>query len=185
MIFLLTTIVYIYNVCLMKNKKLKILFVCHGNICRSPAAQGTLEKLIKDKHLQHLIEVDSAGTSSYHIGEKPNVNTRKAAAEYGIEINHLARQFSIKDFDEFDYIFAMDHYNYEDILRIAKKPEHKKKVKLFREFDPDISSENFIPDVPDPYYGDYSGFQEVQKIVLRTAENLLSYLIQQELNLKK
>lgn len=168
----------------MKNKKLKILFVCHGNICRSPAAQGTLEKLIKDKNLQHLIEVDSAGTSSYHVGEKPHKFTRKAAEEHNIEIHHIARQFTTRDFDEFDYIFAMDHYNYEDILRMAKTQEHRKKVKLFREFDPAVLNENYIPDVPDPYYGDYSGFQEVQKIILRTAENLLSYLIQQELNLK-
>lgn len=168
----------------MNHKKLRILFVCHGNICRSPAAQGTLEKLIKDKNLQHLIEVDSAGTSSYHVGEKPNLYTRKAAAQFNIEINHIARQFTVKDFDEFDYIFAMDHYNYEDIYRLAKTSEHRKKIKLFREFDPTVTNKSYIPDVPDPYYGDYNGFLEVQKIVLRTAENLLSYLIQEELNLK-
>ncbi|GIX41414.1 MAG: protein-tyrosine-phosphatase [Leptospiraceae bacterium] len=169
----------------MEKKKVKILFVCHGNICRSPAAQGTLEKLIKDKGLENYIEVDSAGTSSYHVGEKPHAYTRKAAEEYGITINHIARQFKPEDFDTFDYIFAMDHYNYEDILRLAKKPEHQKKVHLFREFDPAITDKNHIPDVPDPYYGGYNGFQEVQKIILRTAENLLNYIIENDLKVKK
>jgi len=169
----------------MDKKKIRILFVCHGNICRSPAAQGTLEKIIKDKGLEDKIEVDSAGTSSYHVGEKPHPFTRKAAEEYGIHINHIARQFSSEDFEHFDYIFAMDHYNYEDILKLAKNPEHKKKVHLFRKFDPTIKNTNSIPDVPDPYYGGYNGFQEVQKIILRTAENLLNSLIQNEVKLKK
>jgi protein-tyrosine phosphatase len=163
---------------LMDKKKIKVIFVCHGNICRSPAAEGTLKKLIRDRGLENLIEVDSAGTSSYHVGEKPHTYTRKAAEEYNITLDHIARQFQPQDFDRFDIIFAMDHYNYEDILRLAKTQEHRKKVHLFREFDPLIKDKNQIPDVPDPYYGGYSGFQEVQKIVLRTAENILNYLVE-------
>lgn len=164
-------------------EKIKVLFVCHGNICRSPAAQGTFEKLIRDRNLEEYFYVDSAGVSSYHIGENPHPLTRKAAEEKGIVLNHTARKFTKKDLEYFDFIFAMDRYNYEDIMSYITNSEHKKKVFLFREFDPEINPNQTFPDVPDPYYGGYEGFREVQKIILRTAENLLNFLIETKLKL--
>ncbi len=168
----------------MNKNKIKVLFVCHGNICRSPAAQGTFEKLILDRNLNEYFIVDSAGTSSYHIGEEPHPLTKKAALEFGIKLNHIARQFTKEDEKEFDYIFAMDRYNLQDIRRITENSNYQKKIFLFRKFDPEINN-NQIPDVPDPYYGGYNGFLEVQKIILRTSENLLNYLLEKELKLIK
>lgn len=168
----------------MKNKKISVLFVCHGNICRSPAAEGTFRKLLKDKGLEDYFYVDSAGISSYHTGEDPHPNTVKAAKEFGIILQHKARQFHYSDFEKFDYIITMDHYNYADVLRLMRSGEHKKKVYLFREFDPEVKDTQSIPDVPDPYYSGYSKFLEVQKIILRTAERLLDFILTRE-NLKE
>lgn len=158
--------------------KIKVLFVCHGNICRSPAAQGTFEAIIKKYNLEDFFEVDSAGINSYHVGETPHPMTIKAAKEKGIILNHYARQVTKKDLEIYDYIFAMDRYNYEDLLRYVTSTEQKNKIYLFRRFDPAAKTKNYIPDVPDPYYGNYEGFQEVQEIILRTSENLLNYLLE-------
>lgn len=154
-------------------KPLRVLFVCHGNICRSPAAEGAFLKLIQDKNIANQFEVDSAGTSSFHVGERPHTETRKAAREVGITLNSLARQFRAEDFNRFDWIVAMDHKNKNDILIESNNNEQSEKVILFRSFDP----EGKDLDVPDPYYGDFDGFQEVQKIVSRTCEKLLDFFL--------
>jgi protein-tyrosine phosphatase len=155
---------------------LRVLFVCHGNICRSPAAEGAFKHLIRERGLQSRFIVDSAGTSSFHVGERPHPDTRRAAREMGIELDSLARQFRVEDFDRFDWIFAMDHNNLSDLLSMARNDADRKKVMLFRTFDPQRESDP-VPDVPDPYYGGYSGFREVQQIVMRTAEKLLDFLL--------
>jgi protein-tyrosine phosphatase len=162
----------------MMNEKepLRVLFVCHGNICRSPAAEGAFKHLIRERGLQSRFIVDSAGTSSFHVGERPHPDTRRAAREMGIELDSLARQFRVEDFDRFDWIFAMDHNNLSDLLSMARNDADRKKVMLFRTFDPQRESDP-VPDVPDPYYGGYSGFREVQQIVMRTAEKLLDFLL--------
>jgi protein-tyrosine phosphatase len=162
----------------MMNEKepLRVLFVCHGNICRSPAAEGAFKHLIRERGLQSRFLVDSAGTSSFHVGERPHPDTRRAAREMGIELDSLARQFRVEDFDRFDWIFAMDHNNLSDLLSMARNDADRKKVMLFRTFDPQRESDP-VPDVPDPYYGGYSGFREVQQIVMRTAEKLLDFLL--------
>ncbi|MCS7204849.1 MAG: low molecular weight phosphotyrosine protein phosphatase [Leptospiraceae bacterium] len=165
----------------MEKKKIRVLFVCHGNICRSPAAKGTFIKLIRDKKLEEYFHVDAAGVSAYHIGESPHPNTIKAGLEMGITIQHKARQLTYKDLDDFDYIIAMDHYNYSDILKLGNNNDHQKKVFLFREFDPEVINSHHVPDVPDPYYSGYSKFVEVQKIILRTSENLLNFILEREL----
>ncbi|MBW7857105.1 MAG: low molecular weight phosphotyrosine protein phosphatase [Leptonema sp. (in: Bacteria)] len=154
-------------------KPLRVLFVCHGNICRSPAAEGAFLKLIQDRNLADQFEVDSAGTSSFHVGERPHADTRKAAREVGITLNSLARQFRFDDFDRFDWIIAMDHKNRKDIFALSNSSEQTDKVILFRGFDP----EGKDLDVPDPYYGDFDGFQEVQQIVSRTAKELLDFFL--------
>lgn len=159
-----------------EKEPLRVLFVCHGNICRSPAAEGAFKHLIRERGLQSRFIVDSAGTSSFHVGERPHPDTRRAAREMGIELDSLARQFRVEDFDRFDWIFAMDHNNLSDLLSMARNDADRKKVMLFRTFDPQRESDP-VPDVPDPYYGGYSGFREVQQIVMRTAEKLLDFLL--------
>ncbi|MDH5656188.1 MAG: low molecular weight phosphotyrosine protein phosphatase [Spirochaetia bacterium] len=156
-------------------KSICVLFVCHGNICRSPAAEGTFRHLVEKKGLSHIIKVDSAGTHSYHVGEQPHSTTRNVAGKRGIQLNHRARQFHKKDFEDFDYILTMDQFNHEDVLRLADTDQ--KHVMKFRKFDPQVK-DGRSPDVPDPYYGGNGGFEGVQDIMDRTAENLLNYIIE-------
>jgi len=153
-------------------KKIRVLFVCLGNICRSPAAEGALKNLVAQKNLQHLFHIDSCGTAAYHIGELPNANTRKIAKGKGITLDHRARQFEKADFDNFDYILAMDQSNYNDVLALATSQEHKQKVFKFRHFD----QQHQNMDVPDPYFGGLDGFVEVQEIVERTSQGFLQHI---------
>ena len=137
---------------------IKILMVCLGNICRSPLAEGILSsKLPKDKFI-----IDSAGTGDYHIGKQPDVRSIAVAKKNGIDITkQKARQFSEKDFENFDYIFAMDNSNQIDILELAKTIEEKAKVNLIlNELFPE---ENV--DVPDPYFGVENGFDNVYQLL--------------------
>ena len=149
----------------------KILMVCLGNICRSPLAEGILaSKLPKD-----VFFVDSAGTGNYHIDKQPDKRSITTAQKNGLDISkQKARQFSVKDFDAFDYIFAMDTNNYEDILSLAKNENQAKKVDLI--LNQLFPNENV--DVPDPYYEDMAAFEEVYQIVYRCGENFLAYLVE-------
>lgn len=136
---------------------IRILMVCLGNICRSPLAHGVLQsKLPKD-----LFYVDSAGTAAYHIGEQPDYRSIKVAKNNGIDISQQsARQFKILDFDAFDYIYAMDHSNYINIINLARNNKDIAKVKLFLEENHSVIEKN----IPDPYYGDFSDFETVFKL---------------------
>lgn len=139
---------------------IKVLFVCLGNICRSAMAQGILEHKAKQGDLK--IIVDSAGTSNYHIGELPDHRMIKKGLEYDIDIsNQRARQFTVNDFDAFDYIFAMDTSNYNNICKLARSSNDLKKVKLFLEYTHPNQQKN----VPDPYYGGTEGFEEVFQLL--------------------
>ena len=132
--------------------------VCLGNICRSPLAQGILESKVNlDK-----VFVDSAGTAAYHVGNLPDERSIDVAYKYGINItNQRARKFTVKDFDEFDYIYAMDISNYQNILMLARGEEDENKVRLIlNEIYP---SEN--KSVPDPYYGGNQGFENVYQML--------------------
>ncbi|MEQ8517958.1 MAG: low molecular weight protein-tyrosine-phosphatase [Cytophagales bacterium] len=153
--------------------KIKVLFVCLGNICRSPMAEGLMISKIKAKGIDH-IEVDSAGTSNYHIGEMPDNRMMETAAHNGIILDSKARQFSRVDFEEFDYIIAMDKSNKSDILKMARNDEERQKVHLMRDFD-DNSAES---DVPDPYFGGQKGFADVFDILERCSENLLNSILE-------
>jgi protein-tyrosine phosphatase len=136
----------------------KVLMVCLGNICRSPLAQGILESKVNlDK-----VFVDSAGTAAYHVGNLPDERSIDVAYKYGINItNQRARKFTVQDFDEFDYIYAMDISNYQSILMLAKGEEDENKVRLIlNEIYP---SEN--KSVPDPYYGGNQGFENVYQML--------------------
>lgn len=149
----------------------KILMVCLGNICRSPLAEGLLSaKLPKDKFF-----VDSAGTGAYHIGRQPDQRSVDTAQKKGLDIsNQKARQFTSRDFEDFDYIFVMDNTNYDDVIELAKNENHKKKVQL-------ILNELFPGDnvdVPDPYYGLQNGFDMVYEMLDETCDILSKKLIE-------
>ncbi len=140
--------------------------VCLGNICRSPLAEG----ILKSKLPEDSFFVDSAGTSNYHIGEKPDKRSIAIARDYGIDINNQrGRQFTTIDFDRFDYIYAMDNSNYKNIIRLARNNQDKNKVKLI--LNESVPGENL--DVPDPYYGGDAGFNNVY-IMLDEACNIIA-----------
>ncbi|WP_412561171.1 low molecular weight protein-tyrosine-phosphatase [Winogradskyella sp. MIT101101] len=147
----------------------RILVVCLGNICRSPLAHGILEsKLPKDSFY-----VDSAGTAAYHIGNSPDHRSIKVAKTHGVDISgQSARQFRVSDFDTFDYIYAMDASNYNNIISLARNNDDIGKVKLFLEENNSVSDKN----VPDPYYGDISDFEYVFDLLEATSKILSAKL---------
>ncbi len=158
------------------NDRIRILFVCLGNICRSPLAEGVFRELLREQDLQDHFSVDSAGTGSWHVGEAPDGRMRTLAADKGVSIDDLrARQFAASDLDEFDHVLAMDKNNLHDILFLDPDESHGHKVRLFREFDPEPGDFQ----VPDPYYGGDDGFENVYRIVRRTAESLLDRLVEE------
>ena len=155
--------------------KVKVLFVCMGNICRSPTAQGVFEQLVEIHGLSELVLVDSAGTHAYHVGEQPDQRAAQAAARRGIDMSsQRARRVSEADFDEFDLVVAMDRANYEDLGEVCP-PGHESKLRLFLEFAPDVAEQ----EVPDPYYGGPGGFERVLDLVEAAAAGLLADIRQQ------
>ncbi len=155
---------------------ISVLFVCLGNICRSPLAEGVFSDLVKKKGLSNEISCDSAGTQGYHIGNLPDYRSRRVAVDKGISLIHKARKLVSDDYAQFDYIVAMDESNYAHIQSLSYRstgfdmPEDR--LFLFREFD-SLSQEK---DVPDPYYEDMAAFEEVYEIAVRCSENLLDFL---------
>jgi protein-tyrosine phosphatase len=141
--------------------KKRILMVCLGNICRSPMAKAILVKKLYEKNITW-VEVDSAGTSDYHIGGKADKRTQESGVKHGIDLaSHRGRQFNRHDFDTFDLIYAMDMENYSDIVYLAGNEEHRKKVKLIlNELHPghDLS-------VPDPWFGGERDFEKVFQLL--------------------
>ena len=152
----------------------KLLFVCLGNICRSPSAENIMKYLLESKSLSSKFICDSAGTSSYHIGSPPDSRMTKAASKRGITLKGEARRFKKEDFEKFDLILAMDRYNYRDIMSLDKDGKYKDKVHLMCDYakkHPDV-------DVPDPYYGGVDGFDYVIELLLDACENLLLELVE-------
>lgn len=150
-------------------RNIKVLFVCMGNICRSPTAQGAFESIVDEADLGQQIEIDSAGTHAYHVGEKPDRRAMQAAANRGIDLgSQRARRVEAADFACFDYVLAMDSSNLDDLLSICPK-EHRPKVSLFLEFAENLAER----DVPDPYYGGGQGFERVLDLVEAGSRGLL------------
>ncbi len=155
---------------------IKVVFVCLGNICRSPMAEGIFKKLVLDKELANQIQVDSAGTSGYHRGSYPDPRMRETAVQHNIKLESRSRKFVKDDFKKFDYIVAMDDQNIADIKSMIsdKLSEDFELIKL-RTFDADASGE----DVHDPYYDTMNGFERCYRVLNESCENLLNHIIEQ------
>lgn len=146
----------------------KVLFVCLGNICRSPTAEGVFRKLLASEKIEPLVLVDSAGTHAYHVGEPPDRRAQEAALRRGINLSNLkGRRAEHSDIEEFDYVLAMDSENYHNLMDIAGDQGHK--VRLLMEY----SSNYEACDVPDPYFGGVNGFEKVLDMIEDAAVGLL------------
>ncbi len=147
-----------------------VLFVCLGNICRSPTAEGVFAHLLEGCGLQHRVRVDSAGTYAGHAGEPPDARSREAAARRGVDLSRQrARRIAPEDLEHFDYVLAMDKDNREAILRLSDDPALRGKVRLLLEFAPHLPER----EVPDPYYGGRGGFERVLDLIEEAAQGLL------------
>lgn len=153
----------------MANPKTRLLFVCLGNICRSPSAENIMNHLLKERQLTDKVSCDSAGTSSYHIGSEPDRRMNAAAQKRGITLTGSARQFTAADFQDFDLILAMDKDNYRNILAVAPPGADNTKVRLMCDF----CQKHSDTEVPDPYYGGESGFDYVIDLLTDACEGLL------------
>ena len=162
------------------SKITEISFVCLGNICRSPLAQGVFQDLVNREKLDQKIFISSAGTGNWHIGNLPDERMRQTAQSKGIKLESRAQQFQSKDFIRFNLVLAMDHSNLVRLSEIAPSTLPKNKLMLFRSFDPESTADQ---DVPDPYYGGAKGFEEVYSMVKRTCPPLLDYIKSRFLNL--
>jgi len=150
-----------------------VLFVCLGNICRSPVGEGVFKHLVAQAGLTDHIKVDSAGTGAWHIGEGPDERAVANGRQNGVLIAGQARQVRPADFETFDYVLAMDQSNYENLLPVqARAKNPKAQLALMRQYDPEGSGS-----VPDPYFGGPEGFQTVFNMVYRSAEQLLQHII--------
>lgn len=151
----------------------KILFVCLGNICRSPMAEAIFNKLAEDRSLQQVFKCTSAGTAGYHIGELPDFRTRMVCEMNEVAINHRGRKIGYNDLAEFDLILAMDDSNLQDIIQQLKvQEEHLPKIRLLRSFEPDGEGK----EVPDPYYGNLDDFKNMYEMLLKSCSHLLDEL---------
>ncbi|MFV8754187.1 low molecular weight protein-tyrosine-phosphatase [Nannocystaceae bacterium ST9] len=157
----------------MAERRIAVCFVCLGNICRSPTAEGVFQHLVERAGLADRFVIDSAGTGAWHAGERADPRARAEAKRRGVELASIARQVVAGDFARFDWLIAMDRRNRADLLGLARGEPARQKVRLFREFDPSAPRE---AEVPDPYYGGEQGFAEVFDICWRAGEGLLEQL---------
>ncbi|MEZ5540758.1 MAG: low molecular weight protein-tyrosine-phosphatase [Pseudomonadota bacterium] len=154
---------------------IKVLFVCMGNICRSPTAQGVFARHVAETSLADRIRIDSAGTHAYHIGEPPDSRASAAAQRRGVDLSdQKARRVDAADFEEFDYVLAMDESNYEDLASLCL-PEQRAKLHLFLDFAPELG----VREVPDPYYGGTTGFERVLDLIEAASRGLLAKIREQ------
>ena len=154
---------------------MRILFVCLGNICRSPTAEGVMRHVLREEGLEDRLEIDSAGTGGWHVGAPPDERATAAARDRSIVLEGSARKFAAGDWDEFDLILAMDEDNRRDLLAVAPDDDARAKVRMLREFDPASDGAGDL-DVPDPYYGGDEGFEHVLDLVEAATRGLIDDL---------
>lgn len=157
----------------MTAQRVSVLFICLGNICRSPLAEGVFHGLVREAGLEHAFEIDSAGTSDYHEGDRADPRTIEVARRRGIELTSRSRPVTEADVEHFDYLIVMDSSNLRDVRELAGPIRPDARIQRLREFDPEAGGE---PDVPDPYYGGEEGFHLVQGIVERACAEFLAHL---------
>jgi protein-tyrosine phosphatase len=159
----------------------KILFVCLGNICRSPLAEGTFRELAENHNLLDKLSCDSAGTAGYHIGQLPDHRSIDVAAAHGIKLTHRGRKLSAQDFDNFEHIVVMDSENFEDVHRLYYEVKHTpppaEKLFMLGDYDPQRNTGESA-EIPDPYYGNKQDFENVFQQIWRSNEALLQHLIE-------
>jgi protein-tyrosine phosphatase len=151
---------------------MRILFVCLGNICRSPLAEAVFNHHVRKKGLEKHFIAESCGTANYHVGDAPDPRTIRNARINGITIEHVGQQFSARDFEKFDLILAMDESNHANIMRLPNAKAYQHKVRMMRSYD----TQDQDADVPDPYYGTEADFQNVFDILDRSMAALVSEL---------
>ncbi len=156
---------------------IRILFVCMGNICRSPMAEGVFQKLVEQHGLADQVLIDSAGTHAYHVGKRPDPRAIRTAGERGIDLSLLqARQVEPGDFEEFDLVLVMDEHNYDTLVFTSAK-RHQHKLDYLLNYAPHLGTRN----LPDPYYGGEIGFDRVMDMIEDACEGLLHHLKEQRL----
>ena len=159
-----------------KKGKHTVLFICLGNICRSPAGEGIMKSLVEKAGLQDEFEIDSAGIGNWHVGQLPDSRMRKCGAEHGYNFNSHARQFQKSDFKKFETIVVMDNENYRAITSMASCQADKDKVVRMADF---LTNHREYTSVPDPYYGDYSDFELVITLLEDACQELLNSIMNQ------
>ena len=159
-----------------KEKKIRVLFVCMGNICRSPTAEAVFRRAVDKAQLKDLIECDSAGTHGYHSGEPPDPRAQQAAARRGYDMSHLrGRQVGQHDFAQFDYVVAMDRRNFSMLAGLCP-PQYADRLVLYCDFHAELAGR----DVPDPYYGGAQGFEQVLDLIEAVSQSLLARIRQSQ-----
>jgi protein-tyrosine phosphatase len=157
----------------MTTNRTAVLFVCLGNICRSPLAEGVFRHLVRQRDLEHLFEIDSAGTAGYHAGDPPDARSVATARQRGIVVEGCSRKLLPDDLHRHDYVIVMDSENLRSVHQLAQRAGGRARIHLLREWDPDHPG----GDVPDPYYGGPRGFDDVHDIVERSCERMLDEIL--------
>lgn len=155
-----------------KDAPFKICFVCLGNICRSPTAEGIFQRIVNEAGLGDYFEIDSAGTSAWHLGEPANSKSRLIAEKYGTKLLSRARRFEAADLNYFDLVIAMDYENRDELKALDEAGDRHTRITTLRKFDPEPED----GEVPDPYFGGINGFENVYEIIKRSCESLLEQL---------
>ena len=155
-------------------KKFRLLFVCLGNICRSPAAEGVMQRIVAERGLEHRFEIDSAGTYGGHAGDLPDYRMRSHAAKRGYNLTHRARRVTSADFEEFDYIVAMDDGNRRTLMQMAATVEESRKIVMMGKYIRRFPHYDYVPD---PYYEGAEGFELVLDLLEDACESLLDDIL--------
>jgi protein-tyrosine phosphatase len=157
----------------MNSGRVSVLFVCLGNICRSPLAEGVFRALVEEAGLDHRFVIDSAGTSGYHDGDRADSRTVAVAKRRGVRVDSVSRRVTDADLESFDIVLAMDEDNLARLEQLAGRRSIDAEIRMLREFDPDADGDQAVPD---PYYGGPRGFENVHDIIERSCRALLKHL---------